>query len=120
LPDTVQDLVAQKTTKSTLTLNDLVEHHHLKLWADEELSETYKGYVEAVYHEEAKEGRTECDDHEAARMIRTHAAENNDRIVASKNLATLIRAMHVVWRRYNIDRNQRRKAFAESDSGSHT
>jgi hypothetical protein len=119
LPDTVQDLVEQKTTKSTLTLNDLVEHHHLALWADEGLSEKYKEYVDAVYNEDAKEGRMVFDDAEAARMIRTHAVENNDGIVANKNIATLVRALHVVWRRYNIDRNQRRVAFVENDSGSH-
>ena len=56
----------------------------------------------------AIEGSLQADDFEAARVIREWAKKKGVVFVAKQNLETIKRSLHVVWRRYQIDRKQRR------------
>ena len=106
LPLTVHALMEQRKSKNQRTLNDHVEALHLSLYEDEE----YQQFIEAVYSEQAVEGSLIADDLEAARMIRDKARSIGDMTVGKQKLATLVKAMNVVLRRFGISRKERREA----------
>ena len=107
LPSTVSALMDQKKTSNQRTLNDHVEAIHLSLYEDEK----YRGFIDTVYNEQAVEGSLMADDFQAATMIREKAKEVGDASVFHQNLATLVKSLSVVLRRYGISRKERREAL---------
>jgi hypothetical protein len=106
LPPTTVALIEQRKSKASFTLNDMIEKHHLSLYEQPD----YQRLLEAVYSEQAVEGSLVADDLEAARMIRKFAKEQGDGYVAKQKLATIVKSMAVVLRRYGISRKERREA----------
>lgn len=104
LPATKQDLLAQKTMTAQRTLNDYVDDIHLALWDNAH----YQKLLEAVYPEEAVEGSLPADDLLAAMAIRDYAKEHKIDFVIERKLATIMKALKVVARRYHISRHERR------------
>jgi hypothetical protein len=116
LPATIADWDAARKVKLDRTLNDHIEvlHRDLLVHPDDKVRSMYEAYLDAVYDEDAVEGSLSADNIEASRMIRDHAREvigENDTVrddyVASKKLATIVKALNVVLRRYGASRNQR-------------
>lgn len=103
LPATRDDLLAQKTMKSKPTLNDHVDALHVALWDNAD----YQAFLDATSDADAVEGSLAADNLKAAEMIRTRAAEISDKMVAGKKLATIVIALNVVLRRYNMTRKMR-------------
>lgn len=108
LPDTVEGLLERRRIMRQRTLNDYVDDIHVALWPTAE----YRGALEAVYDEDAIEGSLAADNFTAATMIREFARINNVPQVANKKLATIVKALNVVTRRYSISRNERAKTIA--------
>lgn len=107
LPATRESLVAQYRLKRKRNINDYVEEILLKLWPEQ----SFMKYLDALYDSQAVEGSLEADDFEAARIIRQYAKDDNHSpLVAGENLTTIVRAMRVAQRRYNIGRQQREEA----------
>ena len=106
LPNTVQDLINARKTKSKMTLNDQIESIHMSLWEEP----AYKRYLDAVYSEQAVEGDLFVDDIEAARMIRAYAKEKGVTYVREQKLATIRKSLLVVLRRFGTTRRERREA----------
>jgi len=105
LPPTVADLIEQKKTRKSRTLNDMIDDVHLHLWENPE----YRSFLDAVHREDAVEGDLFCDDIRASEMIREQARKEGNRYVAEKNLATIRKSLLVVLRRYGISRRERRE-----------
>lgn len=105
LPRTTRELVAQRRLKSHRTINDEVEPIYLALYEDE----VFHSFLFAVYDEQAIEGSLAADNIEAARMIRDYARKQDKNGILSKSkLATIVKAMGVVQRRYGESRKDRR------------
>jgi len=106
LPATVEEMVAKRTMPDKRTLNDYVDDIHKALWA--EPNEVYQKLLDAVYDEDAVEGSLAIDNAKAAEIIRDWAIQS-DRVpyVASKKLATIVKALNVVLRRYKMTRRER-------------
>ena len=85
-------------------LNDRVEEIHRALVEDE----NYLRLLYAVHDKQAIEGSLAVDNMMAARMIRDKAKGAGDLDVAHEKLTTIVKALNVVLRRYNISRKQRR------------
>lgn len=103
LPATVEDLMAQRKSMAGRTLNDYVEDLHLKLWPRPD----YQQVLDAVYDEDAVEGSLAADNLMAAIMIRDQAREENVIQVKGRKLATIVKALNVVMRRYRMSRKER-------------
>jgi hypothetical protein len=103
LPSSVNDLLAQRKTLRTRTLNDDVDEIHLKLWDKPE----YRNYFVAIWREDTREGSFIADDIMAATMIRDFAADAKLPLAANSKLAAIVRSLHVVTRRYGISRKER-------------
>jgi hypothetical protein len=103
LPGTVEELLAARRTMRVRTLNDYVDDIHLALWSNE----AYRATLEAVYDEDAVEGSLAADNFTAAQMIRKYAKDNNLAYVANRKLATIVKALNVVLRRFGFSRRQR-------------
>ena len=108
LPATAADLLQKRDMKSHPTLNDKVESHYLALFEDEQ----FRGYLYAVWDEQAVEGSCAVDNVKAAEMIRRRAQETGDVEVSKQKLATLVKSLNVVLRRYHESRNERRNMIA--------
>jgi hypothetical protein len=102
-----------RAIKTRPTINDMVEQYHLQLLANEDYAKLY----DAVYNEQAVEGSLISDDHEAARAIREAAIRDNSPLGREK-LATIVKSVRVVLRRYDMGRNQRREYFGSGGAGS--
>jgi hypothetical protein len=87
------------------TINDLVEDIHTVLV---DKSPEYVGYLDAVYDEQAVEGSLATDNTLAAMLIRDEAKKRNVPRVADAKLATIVKALNIVLRRYGVSRNERR------------
>ena len=85
------------------TLNDHVDDIHVSLWE----KSAYHTALEAVDDADAVEGSLSADNFLAAGLIRDHARETGNHHVKDKKLATIVRALNVVLRRYGIDRKTR-------------
>jgi hypothetical protein len=103
LPATVEDMLAQRRTMAGRTLNDYVEDLHLKAWADPK----YQQFLEAVYDEDAVEGSLSADNISAAQLLRELARKEAIVQVASRKLATIVKALNVVLKRYRMTRKER-------------
>lgn len=101
LPATRSDWV--RKTQFNRTINDQVEDIHLALLDDEE----YIELLQAVYDEQAVEGSLSSDNNMAAIKIR-NAAKKMNNPVKDQKLATIIKALGVVLRRYGVSRKERR------------
>lgn len=87
------------------TLNDYVEDVHRALWDE---SEEYREFLLAVDDSESVEGSLGADNTMAAQMLRNKADEMNNKEVSKRKLATIIKALNVVMRRYRADRKRRK------------
>lgn len=94
----------QRFMKIERTINDLVEDIHRMLVNE---SDAYRGYLRAVYDEQAVEGSLSADNVMAATLIREKGVAI-DSEVAGEKLATIVKALGVVTRRYHASRKQRR------------
>lgn len=104
LPATRGEMLAQRKGDPHKTLNDHIEEIHSALYEDAK----YQRFLDAVYDEDAVEGSLAADNLEAARMIRSHASEDDrNTYVADKKLATISKALGVVLRRYGMSRKER-------------
>jgi hypothetical protein len=106
LPSTVAAFMEQRKNPTQKNLNDHVESIHLVLYEDDE----YRLFLDAVHNEQAVEGSLIADDFEAARMIRAKARDMGNGYIAALKLATIVKALQVVLRRYNATRKYRREA----------
>lgn len=107
LPTTTEGLLKLRKTVKTRTLNDYVEECHVAIWEDME----YQKAIEAVYDEDAIEGSLSADDFLAANLIRKYAKDHNIVFVRDKKLATIVKAMKNVWKRYGITRKERKNTI---------
>jgi hypothetical protein len=101
-------LITEQTKKGTTTtknLNDLVEQAHLALLADDK----YAAFLSAVENKDAIEGSLEADDYVAAKMIREWAMLHGILELGREQLASILKALKVVLRRYGLSRKQRRE-----------
>ena len=103
LPPTVMDLLNQRKSLRTRSLNDDVEEIHLRLWENPQ----YRALFLAIWREEAIEGSFIDDDCEAARMVRQHAIKHEVPIAKGAKLASIRHSLKVVARRYGISRKER-------------
>lgn len=103
LPATTQDLLAMRRLMRERTLNDHVDDAHVALWADKD----YRALLDAVYDEDAVEGSLSADNLLAAGMIRDQAKRQANPQLSTKKLATIVKALNVVLRRYGIARKDR-------------
>ena len=106
LPITVEEMIAKRTMPDKRTLNDYVDDIHKALWAVS--NEEYQKLLDAVYDEDAVEGSLAIDNAKAAEIIRNWALQD-DRMpyVATKKLATIVKALNVVLKRYKMTRKER-------------
>jgi hypothetical protein len=104
LPSTVADLMAHRKTPQSRSLNDEVDDVFLRLWENPKFRELFA----AIHPSQIIEGSFASDDHVAAEMIRDYARENHFPIVSASKLAAIIFSLHVVCRRWQQSRNQRR------------
>lgn len=107
LPKDRATMVAQRLIQSERNLNDHVDDLHVELF--EEGTEYYS-LLEPVFNSQAVNGSLSADDFRAAQIILGLAKEKHPAAtqVAKQNIETIKRSLHVVWRRYNISRKQRR------------
>ena len=103
LPVTTQDLLSQRKMMRERTLNDHVEDVHIALWDNPD----YHRALEAVYDEDAIEGSLSADNFLAAMMIRDYARDKKNPHLKDKKLATIVKALNVVLKRYGISRKER-------------
>jgi hypothetical protein len=85
------------------TINDHGEDIHLKLIEDEH----YNDLLSATCNAESVEGTMWTDDRLAALMIQDYARRSRHTEVANAKLRAIVRALHVVQRRYGMSRKQR-------------
>lgn len=104
IPQSRTELLAGKKTVLP-NLNTEVDIIHLILYDDPE----YRKFFIAIYNQQAIEGHIKLDDGEAAGMIRDHAKEIGNDFVAQQTKNSIIKALHVVAKRYGIDRKSRRE-----------
>ena len=104
LPLTVTDLIAGRKININKTLNDHVDEIHTALWGDPE----YQKLLDAVYDDDAVEGSLAIDNSLAATRIRDWAKEHDHPYVSGKKLATIVKSLNIVLRRYGIGRTERR------------
>jgi hypothetical protein len=104
LPKTREEFLALRKSEPVRTLNDYVDEITEKLYDNDE----FRRFSEAVYDEDAVEGSLSIDNAKLAEMIRQYAVENNIPAVSSKKLATIVKALNVVMRRYGLSRMQRK------------
>lgn len=104
LPETVADLLAHRKSMQARSLNDDVDDIFLRLWENPQ----FRALFAAVHPSQTVEGSFPSDDHVAAEMIREYAREHHFAIASTAKLAGIIFSLHVVCRRYEQSRNQRR------------
>lgn len=106
LPESVSDLVQLRKSEAKRTLNDQVEEIHLSLY---DSHDKYTEYLYAVYDEQAIEGSLAADNFKAAEIIREEAKKRGKVEVARQKLATIVKSLNIVLRRYNgCSRKERR------------
>jgi hypothetical protein len=103
LPASVVDLLAQRKSLRTRSLNDDVEEIHLKLWEQPE----YQKLFLPIWKEETIEGSFIADDMVAAMQVRAFAVKNAVPIASRTKLHAIVNSLHVVCRRYGISRKER-------------
>lgn len=104
LPTTQEDLSKLLQNNFILNLNDQVHEIFPALIENEK----FRAYLYAVYDTDTIEGSLSADNVMAATIIRSFATERGNTFLASQKLATIVRAMNVVLRRYKLSRKERR------------
>ena len=104
LPSSVVDMQARRLMPFKRLLNDMVEELHTKCF---EL-EKYRTYLDGVWDEQCVEGSLAADNFKAAEMIRDRAIKDNSP-VKSEKLATIVKSLGIVLKRYGISRKERRQ-----------
>lgn len=104
LPATVADLMAHRKSMRTRSLNDEVDDIFLRLWEEP----TFRRLFFALHPADTIEGSFDTDDQLAAEMIREYAKEHHFPVASNSKLAAIIYSLHIVLRRYEQSRNQRR------------
>jgi hypothetical protein len=105
LPATVEDMQSKRVVKPTITLNDMVEEVHFRLYPNPD----YAALLNAVWDSEAVEGSLAADNYKAADMIREEAKRQGNTVLSTKNWATIAKSLGVVLRRFESDRKTRRQ-----------
>ena|SRR5262249_41435951 len=106
LPESVDDLLKLRKSQAKRTLNDQIEEIHLALYDNDE---KYTEYLYAVYDEQAVEGSLAADNFKAAEIIREYARKHQNVEVSRQKLATIVKCLNVVLRRYDgCTRKERR------------
>lgn len=109
LPVTLDDWDAQRKSKVSRTINDLVEDIHRRLLSDPQRSADYQKLMAAIYDEQAVERKLIADDVLCAQMIREKASEDDTYVdLAKESLGAIMQAHQVVLRRYGQSRKDRR------------
>ena len=108
LPATAAAFAACRKSKAGRTFNDRIEDHMLAMVNGG--NPDFLALLNAVQNEDAVEGSITADNFMAAKMIRDHASEHGDSVVAEANLTRIVRAEGVALRRYGLDRTTRRKS----------
>ena len=103
LPETVMDLLRQRKTLRTRTLNDDVEEIHLRLWEGPD----YRALFLPIWREETVEGSFIDDDVLAAGMVRDYAQKHGFPLAKIARLASIRHSLKIVARRYGITRKER-------------
>ena len=75
----------------------------ISVWEEDQ----FQTYLDAVYDEQAVEGSLAIDNVKAAELIREKATAIGNR-VSQEKLATIVKSLNVVLRRYGFSRNERR------------
>ncbi len=104
LPRTRVEFEKRRSVQPRLTLNDHINAIHSELW---EQDENYMEYLDAVYDSEAVEGSLAADNIKAAEVIREYAKDNGVKAISNKKLATIVKSLNVVLRRYHASRKER-------------
>ena len=109
LPATLEEMLARRPLAANRTLNDYVDDVHKALWAAPDELQTYRNLLDAVYDEDAVEGSLAIDNSKAAEMIREYARDPAHPIpyLKHKKLATIVKSLNVVLRRYKMSRKER-------------
>jgi hypothetical protein len=104
--------------KQKRTIIDYVEDIHRILMSGD-LRDEYRPWLDAIWDDEAIEGKCSLDSAEAAKMIRSYAYENNIADVAHAKLAVIIKSLNTVLHRYRVSREDRRNAVHKANSDGH-
>jgi hypothetical protein len=123
LPRNVKELMAHREAQGGKEylpdINAHVDELHLIMYGDDnktpqenERSDKYRRLLTAYYNAAAVEGTMVADDYAAAMMLREFASvevdgKRRDPFVAGSNLATIVRALRVVMKRWKISRKLR-------------
>ena len=109
LPSSVISMQAGRKTPFARLLNDMVDELHNKLFENDK----YKTYLEGVWDEQCIEGSLAADNFKAAELIRDRAVKENSP-VAREKLATIVKSLGIVLKRYGISRKERRHTVGET------
>ena len=104
LPGSVVELQARRLMPIKRLLNDMVEELHTKCYE----SESYRSYHEGVWDEQCVEGSLAADNFKAAEAIRDRAKKDGSP-VAHEKLATIVKSLGIVLKRYGLSRKERRQ-----------
>jgi hypothetical protein len=104
LPNSVVEMQARRLIPFARLLNDMVEELHTKCFEQE----SYRAYLEGVWDEHCIEGSLAADNFKASEMIRERAKKDGSP-VAREKLATIVKALGIVLKRYGLSRKQRRQ-----------
>lgn len=108
LPTTYEGFLALRQGKVVFTLNDHTEAIIKSIYKDPALAERFQRLMYATHDEQALEGSLGTDNTLAAMMIRDKAVDIDNKEVSEQKLATLVKSMNIVMRRYQTSRKQRR------------
>ncbi len=104
LPATVADLLAHRKSAVKKSLNDEVDDIFIRLWENPKFRELF----EAIHPSQTVEGSFSADDLVAAEMVRKYAEDHHMPTTTNTKLAAIVYSLHVVSRRFDQSRNQRR------------
>lgn len=104
LPQSVIEMQGRRLTPFKRLLNDMVEELHCKCYENEK----YRAYLDGVWDEQCVEGSLAADNFKAAEMIRERAVKENSP-VAKEKLATIVKSLGIVLKRYGLSRRERRQ-----------
>jgi len=92
-----KELVERRKNKSPKNLHDRMQEYYEDFYEDDEFYALVNGITG---NDDTVEGSVSADLYTAVRMIREKSRENKDHIIGNKKLATLVKSLKVVMRRY--------------------
>ena len=104
LPGSVVELQSRRLVPFKRLLNDMVDELHVKLYENEK----YRTYLDGVWDEQCVEGSLAADNFKAAEMLRDRAVKDGSPVSREK-LATIVKSLGIVFKRYGISRKERRQ-----------